>query len=92
MSSKVTELQREITDLQQKHQMELLELQGKLKKSHDHSLVQKDVMQKQEISALTQEWNKERQVNCLFTCIFYFNQVPIKIHFHFFKIQYCYYY
>ena len=62
MASKVTELQQEITSLKQKHEVEIWELQEKMKKSHDDNLIQKEVMQKQEVSALTQEWNRERQV------------------------------
>ena len=42
--------------------MEIWQLQERLKKSHGEAIIQKEVMQKQEVSALTQEWNKERQV------------------------------
>lgn len=61
ISTQVSELQQDITSLKQQHQVEIWELQEKLKKSHGESMIQKEVMQKQEVSALTQEWNKERQ-------------------------------
>jgi len=62
ISSRITELQQEITSLKQQHQVEIWQLQERLKKSHGEAIIQKEVMQKQEVSALTQEWNKERQV------------------------------
>lgn len=62
ISARVAELQQEITGLKQQHQVEIWQLQQRLKKSHGETIIQKEVMQKQEVSALTQEWNKERQV------------------------------
>ena len=52
ISSRITELQQEITSLKQQHQVEVWQLQERLKKSHGEAIIQKEVMQKQEVSAL----------------------------------------
>ena len=59
---RINQLQSDLTSAQQRHQMELYELEEKLRQSQQKAIVEKDVMHKEEVSTLTREWDIERKV------------------------------
>lgn len=62
LSSKVSQLQQDLTAAKQQHQMALYEMEERLKQVQQRVLQQQEVVHKKEVSALTQEWNTERKV------------------------------
>lgn len=60
---KFADLQNQVSTLQQQHQVLLWETEEKLKCSQQKALEAKEVFHKEEITALTTEWNRERKVS-----------------------------
>ena len=58
-------LLNQITDLKQRHEIELIEIQAKMREFQDRKIQEKETMHKEEVAALTQEWHVERKVSCI---------------------------
>lgn len=65
LSSKISQLQQDLMAAKQQHQMELYEMEERLKQVQQRAVQQQEVFHKQEVSALTQEWNTERKAPLL---------------------------
>ncbi|KAJ8314178.1 hypothetical protein KUTeg_008739 [Tegillarca granosa] len=61
MNLSISALQQEVVTLKQQHQVELWELEERLKKSNKKWIEDKETMHKEEVGALMQEWNMERK-------------------------------
>ncbi len=62
MTVQVAALQTELSTLKDQHQVQLSEVEEKLKRSLQKVQSDQDAAHREEIAALTQEWNNERKV------------------------------
>ena len=68
-AQQVKELATELEDLRASHHRELSEQHNRLKMDHQRNLSTKEKSHQVEVTALTQEWNRERQVSvCVMGC------------------------
>ena len=56
-------LLNQITDLKQRHEIELIERQAKMYEVQEKKIQEREIMHKEEVEALTQEWHVERKVS-----------------------------
>ena len=62
MKQQADTLLNQITDLKQRHEIELIEIQAKMQETQAKKIKEKEIMHKEEVDNLTQEWHVERKV------------------------------
>ena len=65
MKQQVETLLNQITDLKQRREIELIELQAKMQDSQERKIQEREAIHKEDVAALTQEWHIERKVSCV---------------------------
>ena len=77
-------LLNQITDLKQRHEIELIEMQAKTREFQEKKIEEREIMHKEEVAALTQEWHVERKVSggeltFIFVCVVFVFLCVLKV-------------
>ena len=63
MKQQAESMMNQITDLKQRHEIELIERQAKLYETQEKKIQEREIMHKEEVDSLTHEWHIERKVS-----------------------------